>query len=59
MIQQEPWMLPQHVTAYTGEDLTGRMNGTDQSDQETARAKHQGQEHPELTDWHKGKQTEH
>lgn len=56
---QEAWTLVPHATAYTGEDLIGRTNGTDQPDQETSRAKHQGQEHPELTDWHKDKQTEH
>lgn len=58
-VRQEARMLAQHATAYIGEDLIGRTNGTDQPDQETSRAKHQGQEHPELTDWHKDKQPEH
>lgn len=48
-------MLAQHVTAYIGEDLIGRTDGTDQSEHKTSRAKRQGQERPKLTDWHKDK----
>lgn len=38
-VQQEPQMLAQHVTAYIGENLIGRTDGTDQSNHETSRAK--------------------
>lgn len=54
--QPEPRMLAQHETAYTAEDLIGRMDGTDQSDHETSRGECQGQERPGLTDWHKDEQ---
>lgn len=48
-------LLAQHVTAYTGKDLIGGMDGTDQFEHKTSRAKRQGQECPKLTDWHKDK----